>query len=123
MKKIFALLLIIISLGGCSKNDWMTQYYLFRAETAFNKAYDLRVKPGSDFERMKYYRQAHDCFIKAFRLNPKFFTLARIEQAQDACLRLEDKENESIFQKFGDEYVRAHPKEAEYGAAGMPSLE
>lgn len=124
MKKIAALLLIGFLIAGCSKDDWMAKYYLFQAENAFSKAYSLRTKPGAEADRARHYQMAHDYFLKAYSIGPKFFTLTKIEQAYDTCLRLEDQTNAELFRQFGDEYAAAHPKEVEYGdVTGMVGLE
>jgi len=124
MKKIFALIFLMLIISGCSKNDWMAKYYLFQAENAFNKAYSLRVKTGAETDRANHYRKAHDYFLKAYSIGPKFFTLTKIEQAYDTCLRLEDQPSAELFRQFGDEYAAAHPKEVEYGdVTGMVGLE
>ncbi|MBI4970422.1 MAG: hypothetical protein HZC17_01075 [Candidatus Omnitrophica bacterium] len=115
MKKLLVLFLAAFVFTGCAKNDLLAQYYLYRAENAFQKAYNLRIKPNADFERTQYYQKAHDLFLKAYRLNPKYFSLTKIDQAHDACLRLEDSAGAQLFQQFGEDYARAHPREVEYG--------
>ena len=117
MKKTLLLLIVTLMFCGCSKDYLVAKYYLIRADEAYTKAYSLRVKPNADAERMGYYRKAHDYFLKAYELRPDLFNLIKIEQAHDACLRLEDKEGQEIFQRFAEEYSKTHPTEAEYGDA------
>lgn len=107
----------LLLFNGCSKEYFLAKYYLIKAEEAYSKAYALRVKHEAAEERKEYYRKAREYFFKAYQNFPKVFTLNRIEQAYDTCLRLEDKEGEGIFRRFADEYVKEHPTEAEYGDA------
>ena len=120
MKKIFLLILSVLCFLGCSEQAWLARIYMVRAEETFSKAHAMRVKKNeASYEvRLKYYRAACDNFSKAYRWNRSAFTLNRIDEAAEACLRVEDLKNEQIFRQFEEEYVRKHPDEAKYGDAG-----
>jgi len=118
-KPLLALFFLGFTCAGCSKSSWIAKFYVVRAENAFTKAHALRVKP--DFppqKRLEYFRSACRDFRKAYAVDPRVFTLARIETAFDTCLRVEDRESVALFRNFQEEYTKAHPTEAEYGDAG-----
>ena len=118
MKNII-LAFLIIAAAGCSKASWVAKYYMVRAENAFNKSHALRINPNvPSNKRLGYYRSACRDFRKAHEVDPRVFTLFRIELAFDACLRVEDREGAALFRNFQEEYNQAHPTEEEYGDAG-----
>lgn len=103
---------------GCSKQDWLSRAYVFRAEEAFSKAYTMRLKKGVSYhDRLRYYRKACEFFLKAYEHSDRTFTLNRIDAAAEACMRVEDYETEKKFRAFGESYIKAHPTETEYGDA------
>ena len=119
------LLLIPLCLTGCSGDSWRAKYEALKAEDLYVKAYGLRIKrdPASHQERAGFYREACRRFLKALDLEPAVFTLSRIEEAADACLRVDQKEAEEKFRDFQDQYIRRHPTETEYGDAVPLTLE
>ncbi len=96
---------------------------MFQAESAFDKAHNLRVKKIPYEVRLRYYRRACDGFWEAYRRDPKIFTLYRIELAVEACLRVENKEVEKAFKAFEEKYAAEHPVEAEFGDAFPMAVE
>lgn len=118
-KSLLALFFLALTLTGCSKSSWTAKFYMVRAENAFTKAHALRVKPDFPQEkRLAYFRSACRDFRKAYGVDPRVFTLSRIEIAFDTCLRVQEREGVELFRNFQDEYTKAHPTEAEYGDAG-----
>ena len=93
---------------------------MVKAEEAFSKGHAMRIHKGdATYEtRLKYYRKACDYFSKAYDINRETFTLSRIDEAMEACLRIEDFKHEETFREFEEEYARTHPDEAKYGDAG-----
>ena len=92
---------------------------MVKAEEAVAKAYGLRTQKGVAYDqRLKYYRVACEQFSKAYRSDKNSFTLNRIQSASESCLRIENYEQEKLFQDFEEEYVKAHPDEVKYGDAG-----
>ncbi len=117
MKYALIFLLIAFCTAGCSKDKIIATYYVTKAEDLYQKAYEMRVKPGNEEKRKEIYRKAQQYFLKAYQADRNVFTLNRIEQAHDVCLRLEDNVNADIFAQFAQEYSEQHPSEAEYGDA------
>lgn len=113
-------LLAALALAGCSGTQWVSRFYVFRAEQTFAEAYALRTKDREAYrsERLRLYRTACDYFWKALQLDRNVFTLNRIESAADACLRIGDFERERVLREFEGEYTQTHPDEAEYGDSG-----
>ncbi len=111
---------LALLLSGCSSQSWLAKIYMVKAEDAFAKARAMRIKKDDTFyqERLKEYRTACGYFAKAYQINNKAFTLNRIWEAAEACLRVEDFKNEKTFRDFEEEYVRDHPDETKYGDAG-----
>ena len=120
MKKILLLILLAFCFLGCTKQAWLAKIYMVKAEEAFSKGHALRVRKRDAVyqSRLKYYRKACGYFSKAYRVNREVFTLNRIDEAMEACLRIEDFKGEETFRQFEEEYVQAHPDEAKYGDAG-----
>ncbi len=120
MKKITSLIFLSLFLFGCSEQAWFAKIYMVRAEDAYAKAHAMRTNKSDAFyqQRLKEYRKACDYFSKAYQINRNTFTLSRIEEAMETCLRVEDSKNEQTFREFEEEYVRTHPDEAKYGDAG-----
>ncbi|MBI3307594.1 MAG: hypothetical protein HYZ84_07310 [Candidatus Omnitrophica bacterium] len=100
----------------------MAKFYMFQAENAYWKGYELRRKKVAPEIRLKEYTIACDNFLKAYKSDPSIFTLFRIETALESCIRTHHQEGREIFELFRDEYIKQHPTEAEYGDA-MPSLD
>lgn len=111
------LLASLLLLTGCSKEYFAAKYYMVKAENAYNKAHAMRVKTMPREERLAVYREARDCFLKAYQSSPGIFNLNLIELAHDACLRVGDQEGVELFAKFAQEYSSKHPTEVEYGDA------
>lgn len=93
---------------------------MVRAEEVFSKAHAMRVRKNDSAykQRLEFYREACDNFSRAYRINPETYTLNRIEEAIEACLRVEDFKDEEIFRQFEEEYAKNHPDETKYGDAG-----
>jgi len=103
---------------GCSKQDWLSKIYLFRAEEAYTKAYVLRLEKAASYEeRLRYYRKACEFFLKAYDHSHRAFTLSRIDSAAESCMRVGNYEAEEKFREFEERYIQAHPKEVKYGDA------
>ena len=115
-----AIFLSALVFAGCSKTNWLAQFYAFRAEQAFSKAYALRTKRKEIpyTKRLRLYRTACDYFWRAFEVDKRSFTLNRIDSAAESCLRVEEPGREKAFRQFEEDYIRKHPDEAEYGDAG-----
>ena len=120
MKKFFFLLVITLFFSACTKQAWLAKTFIVKGEEAFSKAHAMRVRKDDAHSKVRanYYRKACGYFSKAYDTNPSVFTLNRIEEAIDACLRIQDSKHEEIFRAFEEEYVRTHPDEAKYGDAG-----
>ena len=118
MRKVFIVSLLFLLLG-CSRLSWLAEIYMVKAEKEFEKAHSLRIKKIPYEERLRYYRDACHFFLKAYDYDSRIFTLNRIYLASESCLRIEDRESEKKFRQFEEEYVKQHPKEAEYGEAGF----
>ena len=120
MKKLSLWIFALFCLSACSKQAWLAKIYMVKAEEAFSKAHAMRVKKNeaSYGKRLKYYKIACDNFAKAYRWNRGAFTLNRIDEASETCLRVEDLKNEQMFRQFEEEYAQNHPDEAKYGDAG-----
>ena len=117
-KNFFGLVLLSLTIAGCSVRAWIGQMYMVRAEEAYAKAYALRVQRNVPYEkRLKLYRAACNHFVKAYRHDTGIFTLSRIESAAEACMRVKDEENETEFRAFAEKYIKEHPTEVEYGDA------
>lgn len=97
----------------------MAQFYMWKAEEHYTKAYTLRVKRDVPQRvRLNHYRKACQSFMKAFEHDKKVFTLNRIYLASQACLAVEDFAAGRKFQAFEEEYAKTHPVETEYGDVG-----
>src|SRR3989338_2571890 len=99
MKKFLALVFFILCLSACSTQAWLAKFYMVKADDAFAKSHAMRIKRDDSFyqERLKEYRTSCDYFTKAYQINNKAFTLNRIGEAVEACLRVEDFKNEKMF--------------------------
>ncbi|MBI4398334.1 MAG: hypothetical protein HY586_04345 [Candidatus Omnitrophica bacterium] len=117
---LLSLWLLVLSCSGaagCSADHLAAMYQVVQAEDAFQKAYDMRIRPGAEKSREELYRKAHGHFLKAYHTDKTVFTLTRIQQAHDTCVRARDSENAAIFEDFAQQYSQEHPAEAEYGDA------
>ena len=119
--RLFFFLVIGLS-GGCSQRNWTAKIYVVMAENEMDRAHQLKTKVPYA-ERQKYFRKACHYFSKAYEYDRTVFTFNRIEVAIDACWRAEDSEKEEMFKGFGSQYVKEHPKEYEYGDAGLNMIE
>lgn len=119
LRKFSLLLLIPFLAGGCSLISWSARFFMFQAEEAYNKAYELRHTRVAYEERIKYYRIACRAFSRAYDIDEHLFTLNRINFAIESCMRVGDTESEKKLQDFEERYAREHPKEVEYGEAGF----
>lgn len=116
---LFSCLLSLLISAGCTQKSWLAQIYVVKAEEAFLKGYELRVKKGIPYERrLEYYRKACTHFRRAQDMDPAVFTLNRIVSAVEACRRVKDYESESQFREFEERYAIEHPNEVKYGDAG-----
>ncbi len=123
MKTPALFLLLVTLLFGCSKEQLEGKFDIYRAEDLFFKAdYTLKNQKVSFEKRRTYYEEACRYFARAYEVDPKLFTLSRIESAAESCLAVEDFVNVEKFNAFYDQYVREHPMEFEYGGeiAAMP---
>ncbi len=120
LKHIIYLIILSLAVSACTPQHVQARFYLVKADDAYTKAYNLRVrKDVTSEERNKYYVIAREYFLKAYRKDPSVFTLGQIDKAVDACLRLEDQENVKLFEDFAQQYAKKHPTEAEYGDATL----
>lgn len=118
MKKLWIFLpMAVLLISGCSKNDWLAKVSMWKAENAYQKGSELRLKKVPYEERLSHYREACDNFLKSYQLKPGAFTLNRLECAADSCLRVGDYEGEDIFRERAAQYMKDHPKESSYGDA------
>ena len=121
-KKILAVLFIFFA-AGCSGRDWVARIYMVQAEETVNKALELKSKKTPYEARRKYYATACSYFKKAFHYNTNVFTLARLEEAIDACWKANDVPGQEKFKQFQEQYSKSHPKELEYGdSMGMMDM-
>lgn len=118
---LFSVLLLAVS--GCSKQDIMAKFQVFRAEEELSKAVMLKEKKVAYEQRVPLYNKACTFFKDAFETDPAVFTLNRIEEAMDACWRAGNKENEELFRTFEAQYAMAHPQEYEHGDSGVAMME
>lgn len=120
MKKFNPFIFLTFFLFACSGQAWLAKIYIVKAENAFAKAHAMRIKKSdtSYQERLEGYHTACDYFSKAYQIHRDAFTLNRIGEAVESCLRVEDFTNEKIFREFEEEYVQNHPEETKYGEAG-----
>ncbi|HNV86605.1 MAG TPA: hypothetical protein PKL97_06530 [Candidatus Omnitrophota bacterium] len=102
---------------GCSNRSWVANIYMWKAENAYTKAHELRLKKVAYESRLPYYQDACGNFLKAYNADPRIFTLNRIESAVDACSRTGDYQGEETFKEFSERYAKEHPREASYGDA------
>lgn len=121
-KKVFVMITLALILTGCSAEYWTAKFYMFEAENAYEKAYELRKKKVPYENRLKEYGRACGNFLKAYDLHPRAFTLLRIESALESCIRVKNETGREAFESFRGQYVKAHPTEAEYGDF-MPNLD
>ena len=101
--------------SGCSREDWTARFYMMKAENAYTKAGELKLKRAPYETRLQYYRDACENFLKAYHSQESIFTLYRIESAADACWRIKDSTNRELFHQFQERYEKEHPTETEYG--------
>lgn len=123
MKKILTAILLTTLCCGCSRESWLAKFHIVQAENTFTKAYELRSKKDELTRRLKLYRRSCEHFLHALRLDPKVYTLYRIEMAYQACRWVEDEAAAETLREFEEEYVAAHPTEVEFGDAMPPALE
>jgi hypothetical protein len=103
---------------GCSREYWAARLSMWKAEGAFSKAYSLKQKKVPYKNRLKYYREACEHFLKAYGEDSSVFTYGRIQEALDACWRTSDEKGQQVFEEFLEQYGDEHPKEVEYGDPG-----
>lgn len=117
------LFLLMGLFGGCSKRNWTAKIYVVMAENKMDSAQQLKAKKVPYEERMKYYRKACNHFSRAYESDRTVFTLNRIEAAVDACWRAQESDKEETFKAFELQYAKEHPREYEYGDAGVNMIE
>jgi hypothetical protein len=125
MKKLLSYLVISFMAftgSGCSEQYWAAQAQMFKAEGAFMEAGALKARKANYEDRLPYYKEACDHFLKAYQLRPKLFTWNRIQEAQEACWRIKNDEGRQVFIDFEKDYVKKHPTEYEYGEAGVSGV-
>lgn len=107
---------VVFLLQGCSGSP-LAVYDLYKADSLFDRIEGImrREKKMSFDQRVPYYRQACSLYGKAFFRDRRVFKLDDIENAAHACDAggLEDERDKYLA--FEEEYIREHPKEAEYG--------
>ena len=123
LPKNLLLAVFFLALAGCSKQDWLAKIYMIKGENSVAKAQTLKTHKAPYQIRIPYYQKACVQFGKAYEYNPNVFTLTRIEEAIDSCWRVGDKDHEEKFREFEDIYAKKHPKEYEYGDAGMNMID
>ena len=125
MKEPFRILwiLLMITLSGCSAQDWTAKFYMFQAESAVDKATNLKSKKIAFEDRKVYYIKACEYFAKAYEKDSSVYTLTRIEMAADTCWKAGAQDQELMFQEFEKEYIEKHPQEYEHGDSGVGMME
>lgn len=123
LKKTAFLIACLAVLSGCSPNNWMARFYIFKAESSMDKAGNLKSHKIPFEKRISYYAQACDFFSKAYERNPEVFTLSRIEAAADACWKANQTNQEDLFRQFEAVYIKSHPQEFEYGDSGVGMMD
>lgn len=118
---VFTVLMFTIS--GCSKQDIIAKFHVFKAEEQLSKAAAMKEKKATHEQRVPLYSKACDFFKDAFDTDPAVFTLNRIEEAMDSCWRSGNKENEELFRTFEAQYAMAHPQEYEHGDSGVAMMD
>lgn len=114
---VLLLVILTFTVSGCSKNDWIAKILMLKAENAYQRGSELRLKKVTYEERLAQYKDACDNFKKAYEYNPRVFTLNRIESAADSCSRVGDYDGENGFREYAAKYTKEHPKETSYGDA------
>ena len=115
--------MILPSLAGCSSKDWLSKYYMLKAENSLSEAAVMKEKKIDYSKRVPVYAKACKFFRQSFDIDSRVFTLNRIEEASDSCWRAEDKENEDVFKAFEEEYAKKHPQEFEHGDSGVAMMD
>ena len=113
------LILAVLIQGACSPRGWWARFYVVRAENALGKAAALKHQKVSFDNRLPYFANACQSYVKAYEIDPTVFTFNRIEEAMDACWKSKQQEKEELFKNFEEQYIRAHPQEYERGDAGV----
>jgi hypothetical protein len=123
IKKTIACLAVFLCVCGCSKEHLRARYYLFQAEQAFEAANHKRtVEKIPHAELRGDYQKACDLFARAYAVDQSTFYLYHIQNGMDACWRSGDGFKQEKLERFEKEYIRKHPKEAEYGDMGLGGL-
>ncbi len=117
------LIILLFTVSGCSKENFMAKIHVLNAENALTKAASLKEKKTAYDDRVPFYRTACLAFKSAFEADPSVFTINRIEEAMDSCWRSGDKENEELFRVFEEQYAKAHPQEYEHGDSGVAMMD
>jgi hypothetical protein len=121
--KIYVITVLCFILAGCSPDDWLAKFHMVKAEDYVTQAYQLKSKKVPYEKRLEIYKRACSEFSKAYSMDANAFTLMRIEEAVDACWKAENKLEEEKFKSFQETYIKAHPKEYEYGDSGASMME
>ncbi|MFA6600065.1 MAG: hypothetical protein WC352_05010 [Candidatus Omnitrophota bacterium] len=124
MRKILYGMILLTAFSGCSQDFWKAKYYLFKAESAFEKAEHKRTVQKIPHDQLRgEYARACDDFVRAYIVNPKVFFLYHIQHGIDACWRGGESFNQEKMERFEKSYMKEHPVEAEYGEMGLGGLE
>ncbi len=119
-----ALMISVLTLfTGCSRQDWLSKYYMFKAENAVSDAAIMKDRKVEYEKRVPLYASACRYFRQAYETDNRVFTLNRIEEASDSCWRANDRETEDLFKAFEEEYSKKHPQEVEHGDSGVGMME
>ena len=123
LKNIGILLLSAGLFWGCSKQNWIANFYMLQAETAIDKAAAQKMKKVPFEKRVLFYGRACENFAKAYERNPNVFTLGKIEMAADSCWKAGNPDFEALFREFEEAYIKDHPQEYEHGDSGVAMME
>src|SRR5262245_53556800 len=99
MRKAAWLFLLFLA-AGCSRQNLEAKWCMFQAENAVTEAALMKDKHVPYEGRVEVYRRACGLFMQAYEANPAVFTIARIEEARDACWKAGEREKEEAFAAF-----------------------
>ncbi len=116
MRIFWTMILLGISLGGCSAENLKARLSLYQAEQLFWKTnVQMKSRKVSFEDRQPFYKKTCELYLEAFRMAPELFHAARIEEANLACSNAGDSQGEDLFGNYYESYCKDHPKECEYG--------
>ncbi len=118
LKSLAVIFLLGAWISGCSLRDWAAKAAMVKAESALSKAALLKDQKVPYERRVAFYREACIHFVRAYEIDARVFTYARLEEAVDACWKAEEHEKETTLRIFMEKYVKEHPMEYEHGDVG-----